>query len=60
MNGRTRLHRFWEGIPVNNCTMIEGVFVRIGSRGQDKMSPSAERVGLEERRKGEVEIPDTP
>ena len=37
MNGRTRLHRFWEGIPVNNCTMIEGVFVRIGSRGQDKM-----------------------
>jgi len=54
MNGRTRLHRCWEGISVNNVTRI--VLVRIGSRGQD-VSPSAKRVGLEERRKGEVEIP---
>jgi len=35
MNGRTRLHTCWEGIPVNNGTRIEGVLVRIGSRGQD-------------------------
>jgi len=35
MNGRTRLHRCREGIPVNNSTGIEGVVVRIGSRGQD-------------------------
>ena len=48
MNGRTRLHRCQEGIPVNNGTRIEGVLVRIGSRRQDKMSPSAEWVGLKE------------
>ena len=41
MNGRTRLHRCWEGIPVNNGTKI-GVLVRIGSRGQDNVSPSPE------------------
>jgi len=35
MNGRTRLHRCRKGIPVNNGTRIEGVLVRIGSRGQD-------------------------
>jgi len=32
MNGRTRLHRCQEGIPVNNGARIEGVLVRIGSR----------------------------
>jgi len=35
MNGRARLHRCREGIPVNNGTRIEGVLVRIGLRGQD-------------------------
>jgi len=35
MNGRTRLHRSQKGIAVNNRTRIEGVVVRIGSRGQD-------------------------
>jgi len=35
MNGRTRLHRCRQGIPVNNGTRIEGVLVRICSRGQD-------------------------
>jgi len=35
MNGRTRLHRCREGIPINNGTRIEGVLVRIGSREQD-------------------------
>jgi len=35
MNGRTRLHRCQEGIPINNGTRIEGVLVRIDSRGQD-------------------------
>ena len=36
MNGRTRLHRCREGIPVNSGARIEGVLVlRIGSRGQD-------------------------
>jgi len=35
MNGRTRLHRCLEGIPINNGTRIEGALVRIGSRGQD-------------------------
>ena len=34
MNGRTRLHRCRQGIPVNNGTRI-GVLVRTGSRGQD-------------------------
>jgi len=35
MKGRTRLHRCREGILVNNGTRIEGVLIRIGSRGQD-------------------------
>ena len=35
MNGRTRLHRCGEGVPINNGTRIEGVLVRIGSRRQD-------------------------
>jgi len=34
-NGRTRLHRCRQGIPVNSGTRLEGVLVRIGSRGQD-------------------------
>jgi len=34
MNGRTRLHRCREGVPINNCAMV-GVLVRIGSRRQD-------------------------
>jgi len=35
MNGRTRLHRCREGIPVNKSTRIQGLLVRIGSREQD-------------------------
>jgi len=35
MNGRTRLHRCREGIPVNNGKRIEGVLVRINTRRQD-------------------------
>jgi len=35
MNGRTRLYRCQEGIPISNGTRIEGVLVRIGSRRQD-------------------------
>ena len=35
MNGRTRIHRCQEDIAVSNGTRIEGVLVRIGSRGQD-------------------------
>ena len=40
MNGRTRLHRCREGIPVNNGTRIEGELVRIGSRGQYRHQPN--------------------
>jgi len=32
MNGRTRLHRCWESIQVNNGTRIEGVLVRVSGR----------------------------
>ena len=35
MNGRTRLHRCREGIPINNCARIEGILVRINTRRQD-------------------------
>jgi len=34
MNGRTRLHRCWESIPINNCARI-GVLVRINTRRRD-------------------------
>jgi len=58
MNGRTRLHRYREGIPVNNGTRIEELLVRIGSRGRDKMCRhQLNEWALEERRKDEVEIP---
>ena len=45
----------------NNCARIEGVLVK--SIREDKtqnVSSSAERVVLEGRRKGEVEIPARP
>jgi len=32
MNGRTRLHRCWDSIPVNNGTRIEGILVRVSGR----------------------------
>jgi len=35
INGRTRLHRCQEGVPINNCARIEGVLVRINTRRQD-------------------------
>jgi len=34
-NGRTRLHRCWDGIPINNCARLEGVLVRINMRRHD-------------------------
>jgi len=61
MNGRTRLHRFRQGIPINNGMRTDGVFVRFGMRDKTQnVSPSAEWVGLEERQKGEVKIPARP
>jgi len=35
MNGRTRLHRCRESIPINNCARLEGVLVRINMRRHD-------------------------
>jgi len=59
MNGRTRLHRCREGVPI-----VRGYKEYLqGSMSEDKtqnVSSSAERVVLEGRRKGEVEIPARP
>ena len=50
------------GVPSNSCARIEGVLVRINARRQDTkwVVIRAERVVLEGRRKGEVEIPARP
>jgi len=32
MNGRTRLHRCREGVPINNCARIEGLLEKTGHK----------------------------